>query len=192
MSRFFYTRDGEEVQGPLDVEDIRKMVQAGILHSTTRVCAEDTEVWYPVSVIALPTTHVPAAILAAPVVAPQRIASHKPVRVAPDVQKPSGISVLTFAGCIVLLLGVSMGGYFHLQSIEQENRKIEQTTQLLRAKSDPTAIQVDATMTQNKPVVGKVQAIVIGENTYSIGMVLALVAVIIGLSCLIASLARTL
>ena len=45
MERFYYSRFGTDVQGPITDEDLWKMVQAGILPPSVQVCREGSEEW---------------------------------------------------------------------------------------------------------------------------------------------------
>ena len=53
MERFYYSRTGTDVQGPITDDDLWKMVQAGILPPSVQVCREGTKEWaavhFPVS-----------------------------------------------------------------------------------------------------------------------------------------------
>ena len=49
MERFYYSRFGTDVDGPVADADLWKMVQAGILPSSVQVCREGTEEWVAIS-----------------------------------------------------------------------------------------------------------------------------------------------
>jgi len=49
MTKYYYSKDGQDVQGPLASDDIQKMYSAGILLQSTQVCREGTEEWKPIT-----------------------------------------------------------------------------------------------------------------------------------------------
>jgi hypothetical protein len=52
VERYFYSKDGSDVQGPIDVDDLRQMRAEGILTSQTQVCMEGTQTWRPIATVA--------------------------------------------------------------------------------------------------------------------------------------------
>src|SRR5437899_2539251 len=51
MSRYYYSRDGTDVQGPISDCDLQGMHSAGLLSASTQICKEGTETWQPISFI---------------------------------------------------------------------------------------------------------------------------------------------
>lgn len=51
MSRYYYSRDGIDVQGPISDTDLQGMRSAGILRESAQICEEGTETWQPISAI---------------------------------------------------------------------------------------------------------------------------------------------
>jgi hypothetical protein len=51
MSRYYYSRDGSDVHGPISDSDLQGMRSAGLLSETTQICEEGTETWQPISAI---------------------------------------------------------------------------------------------------------------------------------------------
>jgi len=52
VERYFYSKDGSDVQGPIDVDDLRQMRAEGILTSQTQVCMQGTQTWRPIATVA--------------------------------------------------------------------------------------------------------------------------------------------
>jgi GYF domain 2 len=52
VARYFYSKDGSDVQGPIALDDLRQMRVEGILGSETQVCLEGTETWQPIATVA--------------------------------------------------------------------------------------------------------------------------------------------
>ena len=52
MERYFYSKDGSDVQGPIALDDLRQMREEDILASGTQVCLEGTETWQPIATVA--------------------------------------------------------------------------------------------------------------------------------------------
>ena len=49
MKRYYYTTDGNNVDGPVSGEDLQSMIFSSQIETTTQVCLEGTEQWMPVS-----------------------------------------------------------------------------------------------------------------------------------------------
>lgn len=49
MTRYYYTKDGTDVQGPILQADIQAMYSTGILDRNTQVCQEGADAWQPLS-----------------------------------------------------------------------------------------------------------------------------------------------
>jgi len=49
MNRYYYSKDGSEVQGPVGTNDLLQMYLANILGDATQVCQEGSDVWQPLS-----------------------------------------------------------------------------------------------------------------------------------------------
>jgi hypothetical protein len=49
MTRYYYTKDGTDVQGPILQADLQAMYSAGILGRDAQVCQEGSEEWQPLS-----------------------------------------------------------------------------------------------------------------------------------------------
>ncbi len=49
MSRYYYSRDGTDIQGPISDSDLQGMRSADLLGETTQICEEGTEVWQSIS-----------------------------------------------------------------------------------------------------------------------------------------------
>jgi len=52
VGRYFYSKDGSDVQGPIALDDLRQMREEDILASGTQVCLEGTETWQPIATVA--------------------------------------------------------------------------------------------------------------------------------------------
>jgi hypothetical protein len=52
VERYFYSKDGSDVQGPIAVDDLRQMREQGILGSQAQVCMEGTETWQSIAMVA--------------------------------------------------------------------------------------------------------------------------------------------
>ena len=50
---YYFSTDGEQVEGPVSVEELRALIRAGRIGRETQVCAESSETWQPLAV-ALP------------------------------------------------------------------------------------------------------------------------------------------
>lgn len=55
MSRYYYSRDGTDVQGPISDSDLQEMRSAGLLSETTQICEEGTEAWRSISFLKAPS-----------------------------------------------------------------------------------------------------------------------------------------
>ena len=66
MERYYYSREGTDVQGPISDDDLWKMVQAGILPPSVQVCREGSEVWSTIAVPATGDAPVDLALVAVP------------------------------------------------------------------------------------------------------------------------------
>ncbi len=51
MSRYYYSRDGSDIQGPISDSDLQGMRSAGLLSENTQICEEGTETWQPITFI---------------------------------------------------------------------------------------------------------------------------------------------
>ena len=51
MSRYYYSRDGTDIQGPISESDLQGMRSAGLLSENTQICEEGTETWQPITFI---------------------------------------------------------------------------------------------------------------------------------------------
>ena len=47
MDRYYYSKNGNDVQGPIEINDLLRMNSAGILQNATQVCREGAETWGP-------------------------------------------------------------------------------------------------------------------------------------------------
>jgi GYF domain 2 len=52
MERYFYSKDGPDVQGPIALDDLQQMRVERILTSETQVCMEGTETRQPIEIVA--------------------------------------------------------------------------------------------------------------------------------------------
>jgi len=52
VERYFHSKDGSDVQGPIDVDDLRQMRAEGILTSQTQVCMQGTQTLRPIATVA--------------------------------------------------------------------------------------------------------------------------------------------
>jgi hypothetical protein len=62
MTRYYYTKEGTEVHGPVELESIRQMVGSAILPVTAQVCAEGTDTWMAVGDITHPPDPIPPPV----------------------------------------------------------------------------------------------------------------------------------
>lgn len=65
MTRYYYSRDGTHVQGPISDIDLRGMHSTGLLGDDAQICEEGTESWLPITSIKAPSAEspsVPAAV----------------------------------------------------------------------------------------------------------------------------------
>ena len=48
MIRYYYSKDGTDIQGPISEDDLWGMLSAGLLGDNTQICEEGTDTWRPI------------------------------------------------------------------------------------------------------------------------------------------------
>ena len=51
MNRYYYSKDGSDVQGPISQVDLQAMCSAGVLDDSTQICQEGADVWQAITTI---------------------------------------------------------------------------------------------------------------------------------------------
>ena len=59
--RYYYSKAGTDVQGPVDEADLWSMIRSGALPPSTRICLEGSEEWQPAPISVHPPQSLPGA-----------------------------------------------------------------------------------------------------------------------------------
>jgi hypothetical protein len=51
VNRYYYSKDGSDVQGPIAATDLIQIRAANIIGDGTQICEEGTESWQPISIL---------------------------------------------------------------------------------------------------------------------------------------------